>query len=122
MQRRTMYRKAMQDATAQLLPLSEATFLILASLTTAKHGYAIMQDVTAWSGGKTKLGPGTLYGALTKLLDQKLIQRAGDSPPGDERRKTYLLTATGRRLVELECDRLESIARLGRKLLNGREV
>jgi DNA-binding PadR family transcriptional regulator len=117
-----MYRKAMQDATAQLLPLSEATFLILASLTTAKHGYAIMQDVSAWSGGKTKFGPGTLYGAITKLLDQKLIQRAGDSPPGDERRKTYLLTATGRRLVELECDRLESIARLGRKLLNGREV
>lgn len=112
----------MQDTTSQLLPLSEATFLILASLTTAKHGYAIMQDVSAWSGGKTKLGPGTLYGALTKLLDQGFIQRAGDSPAGDERRKTYLLTSTGRRLVELECERLESVARLGRKLLNGKEV
>jgi len=112
----------MQSDANKFIPLTEATFLILASLTTPKHGYAIMQDVSVWSEGKTKLGPGTLYGALTKLLDQKLIERAGETGTGDERRKEYVLTAIGRRLVEMECERLEAAARLGRKLLDRRGV
>ena len=111
----------MQKHELKLVPLTEATFLILASLNSPKHGYAIMQDVSTWSGGQTKLGPGTLYGALTKLLEQGLIERACDSASGDERRKQYVLTSSGRHIVELECDRLESIARLGRKLLNGKD-
>lgn len=112
----------MQTDAFKLIPLTEATFLILASLSTPKHGYAIMQDVLVWSEGKTKLGPGTLYGALTKLLDQKLIDRAGETGSGDERRKEYALTALGRQVVEAECERLEAAARLGRKLLDGRGV
>lgn len=112
----------MQTDVIKFIPLTEATFLILASLTTPKHGYAIMQDVSVWSEGKTKLGPGTLYGALTKLLDQKLIDRAGETGSGDERRKEYVLTALGRRVVEMECERLEAAARLGRKLLDGKGV
>jgi DNA-binding PadR family transcriptional regulator len=111
----------MQPNITSFQPLTEATFLILAALTSPKHGYAIMQDVAAWSGGKTKLGPGTLYGALTKLLDQNLIQRAGETDSGGERRKEYVVTPLGRRVVELECGRLESLARLGRGLLNGKE-
>lgn len=112
----------MQKDAIKFIPLTEATFLTLASLTTPKHGYAIMQDVSVWSEGKTKLGPGTLYGALTKLLDQKLIDRAGETGAGDERRKEYVLTALGRRVVEMECERLEAAARLGRKLLDGKGV
>lgn len=111
----------MNNTEQHYLPLSEATFLILASLSTAKHGYAIMQDVSAWSGGKTRLGPGTLYGALTKLVDQGLIRRAEDGPVADDRRKSYVLTALGRLVVEAECARLESTARLGRSLLNGKD-
>lgn len=104
----------------RFIPLTESTFLILASLATPKHGYAIMQDVAAWSGDKAKLGPGTLYGALTKLLDLGLIRRAGEAPAGgDERRKSYVLTELGREVVKLECARLEAAARLGRSLLNG---
>lgn len=111
----------MQTDVFKFIPLTEATFLILASLTTPKHGYAIMQDVSVWSEGKTKLGPGTLYGALTKLLELRLIERAGESGSGDERRKEYALTALGRQVVEAECERLESAARLGRNLLNGKD-
>lgn len=111
----------MQHDELRHAPLTEATFLILASLTTPKHGYAIMQDVSVWSEGKTKLGPGTLYGALTKLLEQRLIERAGESGSGDERRKQYALTPLGRRVVEAECERLESAARLGRRLLDGKD-
>lgn len=107
----------MQPDALKFIPLTEATFLILASLTTPKHGYAIMQDVSVWSEGKTRLGPGTLYGALTKLLNQKLIDRAGETGSGDERRKEYVLTALGRRVVEMECERLEAAARLARSLL-----
>ncbi len=99
------------------LPLTEATYLILASLTTPKHGYAIMQEVSALSGGAQKLGPGTLYGAITKLLDSDLIRRTGESDGGDERRKLYVLTALGRRVVESECARMEAMAGLGRKAL-----
>lgn len=111
----------MNKSYEQFLPLTEATFLIMASLTTPKHGYAIMQDVAAWSGNKTKVGPGTLYGALTKLLEQGLIRRAEESGTADERRKSYVLTGLGREVVEAECARLESAARLGRSLLNGKD-
>lgn len=103
------------------LPLTEATCLILISLAKPKHGYGIMQDVAAWSGSKAKLGPGTLYGALTKLLEQGLIRRSGESAVGDERRKEYVLTALGRQVVELECARMENVARLGRLVLDGKD-
>jgi DNA-binding PadR family transcriptional regulator len=106
----------------QQAPLTEATYLILLSLVRPKHGYAIMQDVAAWSGEKNKLGPGTLYGALTKLLDQGLIERTGETQNGDERRKSYVLTPAGRQLIERECARLEFIATLGRRVLGGKEV
>lgn len=112
----------MQRDPRAYLPLTEAAFLILAALARPKHGYAIMQDVAEWSGGETKLGPGTLYGALTKLMGQKLIRRAGDAGGGDERRKEYVLTEMGRRVVEAECARLEAAARLGRLALKLKEV
>ncbi len=103
------------------LPLTEATCLILISLARPKHGYAIMQDVAAWTGNKAKLGPGTLYGALTKLLEQGLIRRSGESGAGDERRKEYVLTSLGRDVVQMECSRMETVARLGRLVLEGKD-
>jgi DNA-binding PadR family transcriptional regulator len=80
-----------------------------------------MQDVAAWSGNKARLGPGTLYGALTKLLDRGLIRRAGETCAGDERRKEYVLTALGRKVVELESARMETVAKLARRALNGKD-
>ena len=103
--------------TQAFLPLTEATYWTLASLATARHGYAIMQTVAAASGGAVRLGPGTLYAVLAKLLQQKLIRRAGESVSEGERRKEYMLTPLGRQVVELECERLESLARAGRQIL-----
>jgi DNA-binding PadR family transcriptional regulator len=106
----------MQQAKA-FLPLTEATYLILVSLAEPRHGYGIMQAVAVASDNGNKLGPGTLYGALNKLLEQNLIVRAGECETGGERRKMYALTPLGRTVVELESDRLESLARMGRRIL-----
>ncbi len=104
--------KNLERAARKFLPLSEATYLILASLTAPRHGYGIMQDVEAVSGGRVRLGPGTLYGALTNLLKQKLIQRTGETGAGSDRRKVYALTPLGERVLVLEGERLASLCRL----------
>ncbi len=102
-----------------MLPLSEATYLILLALTEPRHGYAIMQAVAGTDGSGVKLGPGTLYGALTNLLKQGLIERAGesDSVQDNDRRKLYSLTAMGRAVVQMEYERLESMVQIGRQFL-----
>jgi DNA-binding PadR family transcriptional regulator len=102
----------LHDQAQRFLPLTEATFLILASLVEPKHGYGIMQDVETVSGGRVRLGAGTLYGALTNLLNQKLIRRSGEQGEGGDRRKVYALTAVGEAVVILEAERLTSLARM----------
>ncbi len=104
------------DKAKAMLPLSEATYLILLALTEPKHGYGIMQTVSA-SG--VKLGPGTLYGALTNLLKQGLIERVGESngAPDNDRRKLYALTPLGGTVVHMEYERLESMVRIGQQIL-----
>jgi DNA-binding PadR family transcriptional regulator len=99
------------------LPLTETTLFILLSLAGGdKHGYAIMKDVEALSMGRVIFSTGTLYGALRRLLDQGWIDRLDDGAPGgpDENgrpRKAYRLTRLGRRLLEAEAARLQSLAR-----------
>ena len=95
-------------------PLTEPTFCILASLTEPRHGYAIMQWAAEVTGNRVKLGPGTLYGALGSLQDRGLIEPVADGSDGGDRRKTFVLTAKGRVLLEAETVRLESIAHIGR--------
>lgn len=104
--------KNLERAARKFLPLSEATYLILATLTEPRHGYGIMQDVEAVSGGRVRLGPGTLYGALTNMLSQKLIRRSGETGNGGERRKVYALTPLGEKVLVLEGERLASLSRL----------
>ncbi len=99
-------------ATQDSLPLTEATFYILLSLAPGpKHGYAIMKDVAALSGGRTTLSTGTLYGALARLLERGWVVRLDDD--GDEEsgrgRKAYELTALGRRLLTAEAARMEAL-------------
>jgi DNA-binding PadR family transcriptional regulator len=113
------------DAEARkALPLSEATYLILASLLTPRHGYGIMQDVEAVSGGRVALGPGTLYGALTNLLSQKLIRRVGETGANGDRRKLYALTAIGEKVLVLEGERIALLSKIAhdvtKKLGGGR--
>ncbi len=101
----------------QMLPLTESTFLILAALALPRHGYAIMQWVSEASGGRVKLGPGTLYGAFTTLQEKGLILPAGEQAEGSERRKVYALTPLGREVLDLEVQRLVELAGIGHRSL-----
>lgn len=106
------------------LPLREPTFYILLSLAPGeKHGYAILRDVEAMSQGRVQLSTGTLYEALSRLLEQALIERVGEADgiaetiaPGKPR-KTYRLTQLGRRVIEAETARLYAQAEVARRQL-----
>ncbi len=109
---------------AGLLPLSEAVFELLLALADAeRHGYAIMQEVEARTGGRVRLGPGTLYGAIKRLREDGLVEEVeGREGDADERRRTYRLTAFGREVAALEARRLERLleaARAKRLLAEG---
>lgn len=113
----------MKDDTSRFLPLSPATLHILLSLAAEDlHGYAIMQEVTRQSEGKYKLGPGTLYDNLQKLIQRKFVQelgrRAGDDDP---RRRYYRLTSVGRGVLSAEADRLGEVVREARLRLQIRK-
>lgn len=99
------------------LALTESTFCILAALAEPRHGYAVMQWSAEATGGRVRLGPGTLYGALTALQEKGLILPTGERVEGSERRKVYALTGAGRACLEAEVGRLEAMANLGREAL-----
>jgi len=99
------------------LALTESTFCILAALAEPRHGYAIMQWVLEATGARVKLGPGTLYGALTTLTEKGLIALLGEREEGAERRKVYALTEGGRACLQAEVARLEAMTTLGQMAL-----
>lgn len=100
------------------LPLTPADFNILLALADGeKHGYAIMQDVITNTGGKLRLGPGTLYGAIKRLLESELIEESDERPDpthDDERRRYYRLTELGKRVAAAEAARLDELVDLAR--------
>jgi len=106
----------MKDGADSFLPLSPATLHILLSLAADDlHGYAIMQEVARQSEGKYKLGPGTLYDNLQKLILRKLVQELGHRPGDDDpRRRYYRLTGLGRGVLAAETDRLGDVVREAR--------
>jgi DNA-binding PadR family transcriptional regulator len=101
------------------LPLPPATFHILLALADGElHGYAIMKSVTARSEGSVRLGPGTLYGALKRLLEAGLVDEAGEGAErdgDDERRRYYRLTDLGVAVARAEVQRLDAIVRAARR-------
>jgi len=101
---------------ASLLPLTPAMFHVLVSLADAdKHGYAIMKEVAARTGGNVALSTGTLYGIIKRLLAEGLAVESRRRPAGDDdRRKYYRLTAFGRRVVEAEAERLRDMVTVAR--------
>jgi DNA-binding PadR family transcriptional regulator len=100
-------------------PLTESTFLILLALSTPRHGYAVMQEVSSLSAQRVRLGPGTLYGALSSLLEKQLIYPAGESDAGGERRKVYALTPSGKAVLEQEVARLRELVQIIDQVLAG---
>jgi DNA-binding PadR family transcriptional regulator len=99
-----------------LLPLTPAILHILLALADGeKHGYAIMQDVAALTGGQMKLVPGTLYRSIKKMLDDGLIEEAEERPDpalDDERRRYYRLTPFGERAAAAEIRRLAHLVNI----------
>jgi DNA-binding PadR family transcriptional regulator len=102
-----------------LLPLPSAAFHILIALADGdRHGYAIMQDVAAATGGRFKLNPGTLYTTIRRLLEQGLIIELDERPDpdeDDERRRYYRLTAMGREVAKAEAMRLQQALSFARQ-------
>ena len=95
------------------LPLPASVMHIVVALADGeKHGYAIMRDVAELSGGAVKMGSGTLYGSIKRMLDQGLIEETDERPdPGldDQRRRYYRLTALGHRVGAAEQQRLVAL-------------
>ncbi len=103
---------------AGLLPLSPAIFHILVSLADGdRHGYAIIQDVAARTDGEVRLGPGTLYRSIQRMIEQDLIVETDTRPApeaDDERRRYYRITALGRAAARAEAERLAGLVKLAR--------
>jgi DNA-binding PadR family transcriptional regulator len=108
-------KKVMKEV-EPLLPLTPAMFHILLALADREqHGYGIMQEVA--SRGSMRLGPGTLYGSIKRMLAGGLIEESEERPDpemDDERRRYYRLTDFGQRVVSAEVDRLAKLVRIAR--------
>src|SRR5713101_7813113 len=106
----------MKPDLSSVLPLSAASLHILLSLAADDlHGYGIMQEVLRQSQGQYKLGPGTLYDNLQKLIERRFVQELGHRAEDDDpRRRYYRLTSRGRGVLAAEVARLEGVVREGK--------
>jgi len=107
------------------LPLTPAVFHILLALADGeRHGYGIMQEIALRTDGKMRMGPGTLYGSIKRMLAEGLIEELGERPDpalDDERRRYYRLTSFGLRVAQAEAQRLAQLVRVAqfKHLLGG---
>lgn len=106
----------MKEEASSFLPLSPAALHILLSLAGEElHGYAIMQEVQRQSEGKYKLGPGTLYDNLQKMIGRRLVEEIGQKAVDDDpRRRYYRLSTLGRGVLAAEIARLDGVVREGK--------
>jgi len=99
-------------------PLTPAVFHILMALADGeKHGYSIMKDVEKQTNSKMKLGPGTLYGSIKRMLAAGLIEESDERPDpsmDDERRRYYRLSPNGQIVLGEECNRLDEAVKVAR--------
>jgi DNA-binding PadR family transcriptional regulator len=117
------WERAMADNAGRtpeaLLPLTAAVLHILLALADGeKHGYAIMREVGERSGGAVRMGPGTLYGSIQRMLKDGLILETSERADpaqgerGEERRRYYRLSGFGERVLRAEVHRMEDLVRL----------
>jgi len=102
-----------------LLPLTPAALNVLVALADGeRHGYGIMLEVRERTGGRVRLGPGTLYGAIKRLKEGGVIEESGGESgivTDDERRRYYRLTGFGREVLAAEVARLDGLVRAARR-------
>ena len=96
-------------------PMTEAAYYILLALTKPGHGYGMMQRIKELSGGRIAMGPGTLYGVLTRMNKDGWIELTEE----DGRRKNYAITDKGRQALQNEYDRLKMLVNDGKILEAG---
>lgn len=94
---------AKNDDIHKYLPLTESMYYVMLSLGEPLHGYGVMQKVENISRGTVKIGPGTLYGMFTSFESEGLIVMVKE----EERRKSYILTAKGKRVLSRQIERLD---------------
>ena|ERR1043166_7588277 len=103
----------------EMPPLTPAVFhVLLALVDDERHGYAIMQEVIESTKGRIKMGPGTLYGTIKRLLEARMIEESDERPDpelDDERRRYYRLTAIGQRAVKAEAMRYATVVEVVRR-------
>jgi DNA-binding PadR family transcriptional regulator len=100
------------------LPLTPVVLHILLALADepqGKHGYAVAREVEELTNGQIRMGPGTLYGSIQRMLDASLIEQRTARASADERRRYYRLTAFGRRVLSLELARLAEVVAVARR-------
>ena len=101
------------------LPLTPAALNVLLALADGeRHGYGIMLEVRERTGGRARLGPGTLYGAIKRLQEGGVIEESGGRPDDeadDERRRYYRLTGFGGEVLAAEVERLDGLVRAARR-------
>lgn len=95
---------------AEQQPMTEAAYYILLALLHPGHGYGMMQRIRELSGGRLVMGPGTLYGVLSRMSREGLIVLTGEA----DRRKTYAITDQGRENLRREYDRLRHMVEDGK--------
>ena len=100
--------------------LTEAVYYILLSLMESMHGYGIMQNVEKLSGGRLRLAAGTLYGAISTMLEKGWITALDGA--ADSRKKEYVITDIGREVLRAEYARLKELVENGRMALEGEEA
>ncbi|SET45251.1 DNA-binding transcriptional regulator, PadR family [Natronincola peptidivorans] len=98
-------------------PMTEAMYYVLLALMNPNHGYQLMNAITEVSNGRLNMGPGTLYGVLSRMQKDGLISLAED----DGRRKTYSITDDGERALRIEYSRLMALVQDGMILKEGYE-
>lgn len=97
--------------------MTEAMYYVLLTLMHPNHGYQLMHAITEVSNGRLKMGPGTLYGVLSRMQKDGLISLAED----DGRRKTYQITPSGEEALRIEYRRLKYVLKDGNILEEGDE-
>ena len=113
--------KSEKDSLQALLPLALPIFHMLLALSEGeRHGYALKREILRRTSGKLNLGSGALYGSISRMLEQGLIEESEERPDlhlDDVRRRYYRITALGRRVAQAEALRLQQLVRLAESSL-----